>query len=107
VKLLGLPAASRLRGSRAFTGKFARRVSAGALVLLVRPSSNALSSLGLVVPKAVIAKASQRNEVKRQIREWFRVYRVGCGSSEFVIRIRSPIALRSVRTELNKLAQEL
>ena len=107
MKVYGLPASSRLRGARAFTGSFHRRLKGKVIELAVRPSALPKPRLGVVVPKSAVAKAFLRNHLKRQVREWFRVYRVEHADFDVVVRVRGAMSAAEISTELDVLAGQL
>ena len=64
----------RLLDKRAFDRVFAKpkRISMGPFLLLVRKSNQQASRLGLAIAKKRVNLASDRNRIKRHIRESFR-----------------------------------
>lgn len=58
------------------------------------------SRLGLAIAKKVAADASQRNRIKRQIREFFRLHHVELAGYDLVFLAQSPAA-RAPRHELS------
>lgn len=54
----------------------ARRIAAPEFTILYRENTLGTSRLGMVVPKKVLAKAHDRNRLKRLIRESFRTHQV-------------------------------
>jgi ribonuclease P protein component len=60
-----------------------------------------------VVPKSAVARAFLRNRLKRQVREWFRVYRVEHSDFDVVVRVRGVMSAAEISTELDVLAGQL
>lgn len=70
-----LPRAARLADAAAFRQVFDandRRASVRCALVLSHPSTTTHSRLGLVVAKKHVRHATQRNRVKRLVREYFR-----------------------------------
>ena len=69
------PKSSRLLNANDYQTVFSQsryKVSCRHFLILATPNNGPVSRLGLVVAKKNVAKAVQRNRIKRQIREWFR-----------------------------------
>ncbi len=81
------------------------RARAGAsgerLSVLVRRSDGALSRLGMIVPKALAARAVDRNYIRRVAREQFR--RADAGGYDVIVRLRQ----RYIREPRGVLGREL
>jgi ribonuclease P protein component len=66
-----------------------------------RRNSLAHARLGLVIPKRLLPRAVDRNRVKRQLREWFRLNHAEIAGHDWLIRlIAAPIARAEVRTDM-------
>jgi ribonuclease P protein component len=71
----GFPKSSRLLTAEDYQAVFNHsrfKVSCRVFLVLAIPSTSRHSRLGLVVAKKNVARAVERNRIKRQIREWFR-----------------------------------
>jgi ribonuclease P protein component len=64
--------------------------------------------LGLIVPKRVLARAVDRNQVKRILREVFRLMQAGLGGMDVVIRLRAADAsgAHRYRAECERLLEQ-
>ena len=65
----------RLLNQALFSAVFADapiRASHPNFLILARPNDQGVARLGLVIPKKHVRKASQRNQIKRMVRETFR-----------------------------------
>ncbi len=56
--------------------------------------------LGLIVGKRAVAKAHQRNRLKRVAREAFRLKRSELPALDIVLQVRGPIDSRTLRSKL-------
>lgn len=56
--------------------------------------------LGLIVGKRAIAKAHERNRLKRVAREVFRLKRSELPALDIVLQVRGPIDSRALRSKL-------
>lgn len=65
------------------------RFQSGPVRILFKSSVLENARLGLVVPKRVVRMATERNRVKRTIREWFRTNAREFPSIDVVVVIRS------------------
>ena len=82
------PRASRLPDSKAFERVFSKpdfRVSNKYFLILGRRTSSDSARLGVIVAKKNIARATQRNRIKRQVREAFRTSKSCLGQTDLVI----------------------
>jgi ribonuclease P protein component len=52
-----------------------------------RPNTLGCPRLGLIIPRRVVARAVDRNRVKRVIREWFRRNQPQLGSRDILVRL--------------------
>lgn len=69
------PKSSRLLNASDYQAVFNQsrfKVSCRHFLILALPNNDPVSRLGIVVAKKNIARAVQRNRIKRLIREWFR-----------------------------------
>jgi ribonuclease P protein component len=64
--------------------------------------------LGLIVPKRILARAVDRNQIKRILREAFRLMQVGLGGMDVVIRLRAADAsgTNRYRAECKRLLEQ-
>lgn len=69
-------------------GKIRRR--AGCLSLAARPGSSASARLGMVIGKRHVRRATERNRIRRIIRESFRQRRERLPAVDLVIMVRKP-----------------
>lgn len=87
----GFPKASRLLSEKEFTPVFGQpdfRVSSRFLLVLARASDLPQARLGIVVGKKNVARAVQRNRIKRMIRESFRRRKSDFGTIDLVVLAR-------------------
>lgn len=64
-----------------------QRARTDALLVLARPNVVGFARLGMVVPKRLLARAVDRNRVKRCVRESFRQVRAVLPACDFVVRL--------------------
>ena len=64
------------------------KVSCRYFLILATPGAGAHSRLGIIVAKKNVAKAVQRNRLKRLIREWFRHHPRFTTSLDLVVMVR-------------------
>jgi ribonuclease P protein component len=57
------------------------------LAIQARANTAGLARLGFIIPKRVVARAVDRNRLKRVLREWFRQNRVRLGSRDLLVRV--------------------
>lgn len=57
------------------------------LLVMARPNTAGYARLGMVVPKRLLARAVDRNRVKRCVRESFRAVRGTLPACDFVVRL--------------------
>ena len=83
-----------MRETDDFSSVFAfRKVLRGKhLHLLYRPNQGATARLGMIVAKKFVARATNRNLVKRLVREAFRCMRPVLPPCDLVLRVAAPIA---------------
>lgn len=87
------PGTYRLRKTDEYSSVFAfRRVFRGRYFMLhYRPNEISTARLGLVVAKRLAKRASQRNLVKRIVREQFRQRRAELDAVDVIVRLREPV----------------
>ncbi len=93
----------RLCGQRDFAAVMRTRTGAAGsrLSVVVRPNDVGVSRLGMIVPKAMAARAVDRNYIRRVVREQFR--RAGADGYDVIVRLRQ----RFNREPRGVLGQEL
>ena len=72
----------------------AKKITVPDFTLLYRRNELGHSRLGLVVPKKIIAKAHERNHVKRLTRETFRLQK-GLPALDVIVLVRKGIRLQN------------
>ena len=73
-------------------------------VILVRKNNQSLARLGLAISKKKIAKAHERNRVKRQVREYFRNNPLPAVDVVFIAKKDlSEISNQTIRNNLTKI----
>ncbi|NKI35709.1 ribonuclease P protein component [Wenzhouxiangella sp. XN79A] len=107
---LRLPRAARLTGLRAFDRVFASRSARSGrhfrIHYTVTEAGVATPRLGMTVSKRVARRAVERNRVRRQIRESFRLHRPELARLDFVVRAL-PSAAGADNPELRRSLNEL
>lgn len=83
------------------------RKRAGPVRLTALGNELCIARLGLIVGKRGIAKANQRNRVKRVIREFFRQRYHELPAMDIVIQVLHPVSPKELRELLNRLFREL
>lgn len=80
---------ARLTSKAEFDRVFAdnQRARTECLLVMVRPNTAGFARLGMVVPKRLLARAVDRNRVKRCVRESFRQVRAKLPACDFVVRL--------------------
>ena len=63
--------------------------------------------LGLIVGKKAVAKASERNRIKRVIRERFRKAQNELPAVDLVVRVVGPVSRAHLHRHLDRLLSEL
>jgi ribonuclease P protein component len=83
---------SKLRKTDDFSSVFRfKRVLRGTSIdIFFRQNGLSNPRLGMVVPKKVLARAVDRNRVRRILRESFRLSQVSLGGLDVVIRVKAP-----------------
>jgi ribonuclease P protein component len=104
----GFPRSSRLTQAVQFERVFAepQRVSNRAFTLLARKNDTGYARLGLAIAKKCAAMAVQRNRIKRQARETFRMKSGDLADLDIIVLCRPPAATMS-RTELSSALDQL
>jgi ribonuclease P protein component len=102
----GFPATARLRQASEFRAVFAsgRKFVSKGLVIIAAPGGSDFPRLGLALAKRRIARAVDRNRVKRVLRESFRLNRHRLGSVDIVVLARSRTAAMDNATLFAQLA---
>ena len=83
-------AAYRLSGQGAFETVFrtGRRIDGRYLQLVVAPASAGLGRTGYVIGRKVLARAVDRNRVRRKLREVFRALRPAIAAYDVIVRVK-------------------
>lgn len=84
----------RLTGRRAFDTVLEgrRSVADARMAVSVRANGGRAARLGLIVPKALAARAVDRNYVRRVAREQFRQAQAAVYGLDIIVRLRRPFA---------------
>lgn len=103
-----LPRSARLTESRDFNRVFeqASRVRDRYFTILYRPSEGAEPRLGMAVSRRTAPKATDRNRIKRLVRETFRHRRARLGPRDIVVIAKAP-ARDADRAELRRCLDRL
>jgi len=103
-----LPRTARLTQGRDFNRVFqnASRVSDRYFTVLFRPNGGHGARLGMAVSRRKAPKATDRNRIKRIIRETFRHRRAEIGSNDIIV-IPKPAAREATRTQLHRCLSRL
>ena len=88
---------------RVFSG--AERIATNILVLLYSNNSLTICRLGLAISKKHVAKAVERNRIKRQIREFFRHHKDECQGLDIVLVSRPATGKADNRMLLHSLEE--
>ena len=104
--------AYRLRKTDEYSSVFAfrRAVKGQYLVVHYRPNELDTARMGVVVAKKLVRRATQRNLVKRIVREGFRLRRALLPRLDLVVRLHRPIAdasRASMHLDLARLLRQL
>jgi len=94
MKAQGFPKSSRLLNSHAFNPVFDHpdgRVSNRSFLVLAKQNTLCHGRLGVVVGKKAVAKANDRNRIKRLIRETFRCAEISTLSMDLVVLARKDV----------------
>ena len=83
------------------------RIRRGALRLVAVANERQLARLGLIVGKRAVAKAHERNRIKRIIRDRFRTAMCRLAGYDLVIRVTNPLRPQELHTALEGLFDEL
>lgn len=107
---LRLPRAARLTGLRAFDRVFASRSARSSRHFRIHFTASEIGvdtpRLGVTVSKRVAKRAVERNRVRRQIRESFRLHRAELEQLDYVVRAL-PSAAAVDNVELRRSLNEL
>jgi ribonuclease P protein component len=107
---LRLPRAARLTGAHAFDRVFASRSARSGRHFRIHYVASEpgveTPRFGMTVSKRVARRAVERNRVRRQIRESFRLHRCGLDPYDFVVRAL-PSAANADRAELRRALDDL
>lgn len=104
------PRQARLIRAREFEQALRRpdaRLRAGPLRLNVVFNRMHHARLGLVVGKKAVAQASDRNRIKRVIRDRFRRVRAELPAADLVVRVVGPLSRAQLHRQLDRLIDEL
>ena len=102
---LGLPKQARLLNSTEFTQVLRRaeiKVVKGPVQLKAQRNAAGRARLGLIVPKRGIAKACDRNLVKRIIREQFRTAQRRLPALDIVVQVFGKVSKQQLAVALQK-----
>jgi len=107
---LRLPRAARLTGTRAFDRVFASRSARSGRHFRIHFTASETGvdtpRLGVTVSKRVARRAVERNRVRRQVRESFRLHRSDIDTFDYVVRAL-PSAAAADNLELRRSLDEL
>ncbi len=104
------PRQARLIRARDFEQVLRRpdaRLQAGPLRLNVVFNRMHHARLGLVVGKKAVSQASDRNRIKRVIRDRFRRVRTELPAADLVVRVVGPVSRAQLHRQLDRLIDEL
>ncbi len=89
----GFPKRLRLLSRADYGGVFAdaKAVSDDSFTILCRPNELGYPRLGLAISKKMLARAVDRNRIKRVVRETFRLRAISLGGCDFVVMARRGI----------------
>ena len=100
------PRIYRLLNSRAFTAVFTNtklKIQTPSFLVLVAESTATYPRLGCIVAKKHVRRASQRNQIKRLIRETFRLNRNHLLKYDFVVMVKNSVVKTNQRDIYNEL----
>ena len=88
----------RLRGAAAFAAVLRRgqRLEGERLQLVAVASADAVGRVGYVIGKKLLARAVDRNRLKRMLREAVRARRPALNAFDVVVRLRRPCAAKDI-----------
>ena len=72
---------------------------------LIGPNGLEIARLGLIVPKKVLARAVDRNRLKRLVREIFRLHQQGLSGQDMIVRVKARRAMAEYRQECEALVR--
>jgi ribonuclease P protein component len=104
------PPTARVRHGRDFRAAFGDglRCKTRFFSLHLRPRDGGFCRLGMAVSRKVSPLAVQRNRIKRQCREWFRLRRADLPSADYIITARHEAARQdnpTLRADLDRLLE--
>ena len=74
------------------------------LLVQVRGNGLDLSRLGLIVPKKFLRLSVDRNQVKRRVREWFRLRQASLKGYDVLVRLTGSLGVaKGVPEDLDRL----
>jgi ribonuclease P protein component len=97
------PRSLRLAGRAEFDAVLKTRngIAGAQMTVIARPNGGRPARLGLIVPKALAARAVDRNYVRRVAREQFRQAQAVVQGLDVIVRLRRPF-LRAGRRDLGR-----
>ena len=104
------PRVVRLTQSRQYDAVFKHRkltFRRSPLRLLCKPNRMPSARIGLVIAKRMVAKAHDRNRIKRTIRDMFRQERRSLPHWDLVVQLTEPCTATQVRAAMKQLFQEI
>ena len=101
-----------MRGAAAFAHLFrsARRMDGPHLQILMSPAAGAVGCVGYVIGKKYLARAVDRNYLRRMLREAIRLRRPGLDSVDVIVRLKrgcEPVLLHQLAVEAATLLDRL
>lgn len=106
----GFPRSARLTRRGEFDRVLRRpdhRIRVGALRCSLAGNGRGRARLGIIVAKRHMRLASRRNQVKRSVREWFRMERSTLAGVDMVIQLTGIMDVRDCRATLAEIARRL
>jgi len=96
--------ARRLRGTGAFEAVFAsgRRFDGRFLQLVAAPAARPVGRVGYVIGRKAMARAVDRNRLRRRLREIVRAARPALDAYDVIVRVRSAVAPGDVDTAVQE-----
>ncbi len=84
-----------------------RKLRGKGFLLFTANSDEGFRKLGLIVPKKAVAKANERNTIKRIVREQFRLKQCSMPKVDIVFLAQREIQANDLKEELTKLWKRL